>query len=249
MSAKTETKRDSKNIKEREVLYKLFKDRPIDTTDLLLNPGLFMRSGVLTKILFLNEVYQMILGTPGIIMEFGTWLGQNLITFENLRAIYEPFDQTRRIIGFDSYSGYTAFSDKDKKDDVVKEGGYKVPEDYQKYLLELAKYHEQNNVLGYGKRIRTIAGDVTETVPAFFEKYPETIIAFAYFDMALYEPTKVCLREIKPHLVSGSVILLDEFNYEQWPGETLAFKEVCKDWSYVIKKSKLMTDRTFLVIN
>jgi len=34
-----------------------------------------MRSGVLAKLLFLNEIYQEIVAIPGCIFEFGTYLG------------------------------------------------------------------------------------------------------------------------------------------------------------------------------
>ena len=35
----------------------------------------------------------------------------------------------------------------------------------------------------------------------FFEKHPETVVALAYFDMGLYDPTKAALEAIQPHLV------------------------------------------------
>lgn len=77
---------------------------------LMVSLGLFMRSSALTKILFVHELYSLIKDIPGVIMEFGCWWGQNLILFENLRAIYEPFNQARRIIGFDTFQGYVNFS-------------------------------------------------------------------------------------------------------------------------------------------
>jgi hypothetical protein len=42
--------------------------------------------------------------------------------------------------------------------------------------------------------------------------------------------------------------MLDEFNNHDYPGETRAFKEVFKGASYRVKKSKFMTDRTFIII-
>jgi len=101
-----ETKASEAQIKHREVLYKLFRERPMPDDQLLTNLGLYMRSSALAKILFLNELYELIVNLPGVIVEFGTWWGQNLVVFENLRAIYEPFNQNRRIIGFDTFKGY-----------------------------------------------------------------------------------------------------------------------------------------------
>ncbi len=66
--------------------------------------------------------------------------------------------------------------------------------------------------------------------------------------MALYEPTKAALEAILSSLVPGSVIMLDELNNYDYPGETLAFKEVFKDIPYRVQKSQFMTDRTFIII-
>ena len=49
------------------------------------------------------------------ILEFGTRFGHNLVVFENLRAIYEPFNKTREIVGFDTFEGYKNFTEMIKK--------------------------------------------------------------------------------------------------------------------------------------
>ena len=66
--------------------------------------------------------------------------------------------------------------------------------------------------------------------------------------MALYEPTKACLEALLPTLAPGSVIMLDELNSRDYPGETVAFKEVFAGQRYTLHKSKFMTDRAYLVM-
>lgn len=244
-----ETKASEAQIKHREQLYRLSREHPMPDDQLLISLGLYIRSSALAKLLFLNELYELILDIPGVIMEFGTWLGQNMVVFENLRAIYEPFNQNRRIIGFDTFKGYPSLSDKDKPSEVIKVDGYPVPKNYRAYLEELLDYHEKNNVLGNIKKHQVIEGDVVQIAPRFFEQNPETVVALAYFDLALYKPTKVCLETIKPHLVRGTVIMLDEFNSHDYPGETIAFKEVFKDAKYSVRRSRFMTDRTFIIMD
>ena len=197
-----ETKASAQNLEHRELLYQMFKDRPMPDDQLLICLGLFMRSSALTKILFVNEAYQLILNQPGVIVEFGTWWGQNMVLFENLRAIYEPFNQSRRVIGFDTFQGYPEISDKDRGSETIKIGGYKVAENYREYLEGLIDYHEKNNFLA----------------------------------------------AIKPSLVPGSVVMLDELNNRGYPGETRAFKEVFNNMKYRVKKSQFMTDRTYIII-
>ncbi len=244
-----ETKASESQLKHREIIYRLFRQRPMPDDQLLMNLGLYLRSSALTKLLFLNELYEQILNLPGVIMEFGTWWGQNLVVFENLRAIYEPFNQNRRIIGFDTFKGYPTLSSKDRPSETIKVGGYTVTENYRPYLEELIDYHEKNNVLASVKKHQVIEGDVVATVPSFFKGNPETVVALAYFDMALYEPTRVCLEAIKPHLVRGSVIMLDDYNWHEYPGETIAFKEVFQDAKFSARRAKFMSDRTLIIMD
>ena len=63
-------------------------------------------------------------------------------------------------------------------------------------------------------------------VPRYLEQYPETIVAMAFFDFDVYEPTRKCLQAIKPHLVKGSLLGFDELNDHDSPGETVALREV-----------------------
>ncbi len=233
----------------RRRLSDLYQSSPLPLEHLVCNFGLYTRSSVLVKTLVLNELYELILPIPGIIMEFGTWWGQNLVMFENLRAIYEPFNKTRRILGFDTYQGYAGFSDKDRPGLIISEGGHAANLEYPAYLRELLEVHEGNNVMGHLRRRHdVIVGDVSDKVPAYFNDHPETVVALAYFDMELYEPTKAALLAIRPHLMPGSVILLDEFTWSDAPGEAIAFKEVFRDASYSIRRSRYTAERAIIVI-
>ena len=246
---KQETKSTSQQIPHWEKLYNLFENNPLPIDQLLVNLGLFQRSSQIAKILFLNELYELIYDIPGVIMEFGTWWGQNLCVFENLRAIYEPFNQNRRVIGFDTYKGYLDLSSKDKEGVTIKEAGYTLPEDYKTYLEELLACHENINVLSNIKKCFVVEGDVRETLPSYFKDNPETIVSLAYIDLALYEPCSIVLREIIPHLVRGSVVMFDELNWKDYPGETIAFKEIFKEQKFTLKNSRYMRDRTIAIMD
>ena len=66
----------------------------------------------------------------------------------------------------------------------------------------------------------------TKTIHEYLDDNPETIVALAYFDFDVYEPTKICLEAIKPRLVKGSILGFDELNDPDSPGETQALIEV-----------------------
>jgi hypothetical protein len=244
-----ESNSSAEQLTARQTLDELFRNCPLPMDQLMCNFGMYMRASVLVKFLVINELYQRIVDLPGVIMEFGCWWGQNLVLFENLRAIYEPFNKNRRVIGFDTFSGYTGFTERDRVGDVFNEGNYSVTPNYRAYLDQLLRAHESANVLGHQRgRHRLIAGDVTVTAPAYFAEYPETVVALAYLDMGLYEPTRACLEAMRPHLIPGSIILLDEFNWSEAPGEAIAFKEVFGQKGYRIEKSRLTPERAVVVI-
>lgn len=244
----TESKASPETLAGKNRLLELFARRPMSDDELLTHAGLYLRSSHLAKILFVNELYEMIRDLPGIIMEFGVHYGQNLSLFENLRAINEPFNQNRRIVGFDTFTGYASASERERASPVIGGEGYLLPKEYPDYLREVLAYHESNNILSHIKKHEVVVGDVVETVPAYFQEHRGDIVALAYFDLAIEVPTKVCLEAILPHTVPGSVLLMDELNFRDYDGASIAFKEVFAGRHYKIKKSRYMTDRSIVIL-
>lgn len=232
----------------RERLHGLFRESPIPADELMFNLGLYVRSSLLVKFLVMDDLYRRFVNVPGALLEFGTWRGQNLVLLENLRAIHEPFNKQRAIIGFDTFQGYP--EDAGMAATALKEhGGYNSGSDYPRYLADLLETHEGNNAFGHLRgNHKLIAGDVCETAPKYFTDHPETLVAFAFFDMGPYEPTIAALRAIQPHLVPGSVILFDELTWTGAPGEAIAFKEVFRDTRYSIEKCRLYPSKSIVTV-
>jgi hypothetical protein len=235
-------------IEGRQELNSLFQASPLPVDDLLVNLPLYMRSSTVAKLLWIDEVYRLIIDTPGIVVEFGTWWGANLALFESLRAVYEPYNYTRRIVGFDTFEGYSQPTTDDGKTEFVGAGRFAVGMSYLDHLRALMDYHEAENPMGHIPKYELVAGDVSTTLPQFLKRRPETIIALAYFDLQLYEPTRDCLTAIQPFLVPGSVIAMDELNAVEYPGETVAFREVLHDSSYTLRRSRYLPDRSYAIV-
>lgn len=235
----------------RQELENLFASNPLPQQDLLLNLGLFTRSSLLAKYITLHEIYGRFVRIPGLIAEFGTWWGQNLVLLENLRAIHEPFNKQRRIIGFDTFNGYTEPSlGIDKASIVWAKHSYTTGKSYQAFLNNLLVSHEKSNVMGNINGLHTlIEGDIVQTAPKYFVEHPESLVAFAYFDLGLYEPTKAAMTAIKPHLLPGSIILLDELTWAESPGEAIAFKEVFHDTKYSIEKCNYFPSKSIVIFH
>lgn len=231
-------------------MLELYQNSPISDEEKLINFGLYIRSSYLASILFLNEMYEKIIDVPGVIMEFGVWWGANLTLFQSLRAVHEPYNYTRQVIGFDTFTGYPdSMKKEDKNSPFLIKGNYSTTKNYDSYLQDLMQYHELENVMSHKKKFELLKGDVMYTLPKYLKEHPETIISLAYFDLALYEPTKVTLKAIQPHLVRGSILVMDELNIPDLPGETIALKEVIGLNKYSIRRSNFTPDRCYITID
>lgn len=232
----------------RERFFKLFRICPIPDNELLFNLELFIKRQDLTRILFMNEMYKKIINVPGITVEFGVRWGRNLALFESFRGIYEPFNHTRKIVGFDTFEGFPSVHEKDGKSEIVTVNAYSTTKGYEDYLKQILDYHEQESPISHIKKYQLIKGDATIEIGKFLKDNPETIIALAYFDLDIYEPTKKCLEAIKGHLTKGSVVGFDELNLHDFPGETLALKEVLGLDRYRIIHSQYSAYQSYIVI-
>ena len=175
--------------------------------------------------------------------------GKNLALFSSFRGTYEPYNYNRRIVGFDTFAGFPAITAHDGKHPSMAEGAYGVTQDYESYLDAVLAYHERESPLGHLRKYELIKGDAVVTLRKYLDDHPETIVALAYFDFDLYEPTRKCLEMIKPHVTKGTVMGFDELNNPQFPGETIAFKEEIGPNRYAIRRSTLDPLCSYIVID
>lgn len=226
----------------------LFRECPIPDSELLANLGLFLNRQALSRILFMNELYQRIINVHGIVIEFGVRWGPNLALFESFRGMYEPYNYTRKVVGFDTFEGFAVTTPEDGTADVIAHGAYGVTQGYETYLERVLAYHEQESPIAHLKKFQLVKGDASQTIESYLRDNPETIVALAYFDFDLYEPTQKCLTAIRPYLTKGSVIGFDELNCHHFPGETVALREVLGLDRYRIVRSPLDPRPSYVVV-
>lgn len=226
----------------------LLQSSPVPSSEILGNLSLYLTRSSLSQILFMSHLYSKIIDVHGVIIEFGNRWGRNLALLSTLRNIFEPHNYGRRIIGFDTFEGFANVAPADGTDPVIKVGALSVAPDYQEYLSELLAVHERLSPRPHLRRFETIKGDVAETLPAWLKAHPETVVALAYFDMDLYEPTKRALEAIKPYLTKGSVIGFDEVCVREFPGETVAAREVLDLSKHALVRSPYSGHQSYIVL-
>ena len=204
-------------------LEKYFEESNDTTVDKLVNFPKYVTRQSLTNFLAKYEIFKKIQNVNGSIIECGVLFGGGLLSFAHFSSIFEPVNYTRKIIGFDTFSGFPSLSTKDKSQNPnsqMKKGGYKVNsfEDLKK-CIEL---YDSNRFINQIPKIELVKGNVKKTIPKYIKDNPHLIVSLLYLDLDLYEPTKIALRNFLPRMPKGAIIAFDEINVDQWPGETLA---------------------------
>ncbi len=197
----------------------------------------------------MHHIYKQIVNIPGVIMEFGTRWGNNMALFSVFRGIYEPFNRHRKIIGFDTFTGFPSIDQKDGNSNLIQKGNLACTENYYEYIDKIMTIKEKQNPISHIKKYEICVGEASEELENYLNNYPETIIALAYFDFDIYEPTKVCLEKIKNRLVKGSVLAFDELNDSDSPGETAALMEVFDLNNIKLRRLPITSRTSYFIID
>jgi len=199
-----------------------FEESKFSTLEKLQNFPKYIPRQYITKFLVRNELFKKVLDVQGSIVECGVYIGGGLMTFAQLSSIYEPVNLQRKIIGFDTFTGFEEPSKKDAS--TVKKGDY-LADSYEDIKKSIELY-DNNRSIGHIEKVEVIKGDVSKTIPQYLRDNPHLVISLLYLDFDVYKPTKIALEKLCHCMPRGSIIAFDELNVKQWPGETLAVKEI-----------------------
>jgi hypothetical protein len=177
-----------------------------------------------------NEIFKQVLQLHGSLFDFGIYRGSSFFTWQQLSAIYEPYNHLRKIVGFDSFEGFSALGENDHgkegKDLALKrQGGMKFEQGRMEMERGVALC-DMNRPIGHVCKASVVVGDLPGAFAQYLDEHQETVVAMANFGLGLYEPTLELLNLLKPRLQAGSVVVLEDLNQATWPGETKALFEV-----------------------
>ena len=184
----------------------------------------YVRRQHLKRFLAMYELFKLVLPVKGSVVECGVFRGFGVMTWAKLSAMLEPENLTRRIYGFDTFSGFPTIGDKDKSKFAAPEVG-ELSSSSHAELLQLVEEYDRDRFLGHLPKVELIAGDITKSAPAFVESHPHVVVSLLFIDCDLYEPTRAALRAFLPRMPKGAVVAFDELDNPIWPGETLAALE------------------------
>jgi hypothetical protein len=184
----------------------------------------YVRRQHLKRFLSFYELFKLVLPIKGSIVECGVYRGFGVMAFAKLSAILEPENLTRRVYGFDTFSGFPSLAANDISARTDAQPGDLAANSYDE-LNSLIAAFDDDRFLGHIPKVDLIRGDMTDTIPRFVKDNPHLLVSLLFIDCDLYEPTVTALREFIPRMPAGSVIAFDDLDNPLWPGETRALLE------------------------
>ena len=212
-----------------------FDKSPLPTEMKLQGFAKYVRRQDISRFLAKNELFKAQIDAPGVIIECGTYIGQGLMTFSQLSSIYEPYNHTRKIIGFDTFRGFPSVNKKDlNKEYKWSEGDLYTIDNIEDEIKKAIELHDSNRPIKHIEKTQLIPGDATKTIPKFIQENKHLVISMLYLDFDIYDPTKVAIDNFISRIPKGGIIAFDELNAGNCPGETMALLD-----SIGIQKLKL----------
>lgn len=163
------------------------------------------------------ELFKRSIDKQGAIVECGVFKGTSLVRFAGFRQLFDK-NQERKIVAFDTFDDFPStdfMPDKILRDKLIVDAGSRSISISQLKEVLRSKKSEAG--------VELIAGDINQTVPEYVRIHPEFQISLLNIDVDIYEPTVTILKYLYPLVVSGGIVMLDD--YGVFPGETKAVDE------------------------
>ena len=189
----------------------------------------FVRPIDITRFLVYYECFQKIKNIQGVVIDLGVLHGHSTFSIAHVAEILEPRNYTRRIIGFDTFTGYDvkSFTEQDgiSKSEIDQFVAFNESFSSLEELTAAAKLFSSGQLLPQFEKIEFVAGNAVETIPVWLEKNPGISVAMIILGTDIYEPTKVALDCFYERMPKGSLLLFGAANYNPNPGETKAIMD------------------------
>src|SRR5688500_982137 len=111
----TQGMRTNRDVEVWEQLTKLIEKHGHDSKHILELWPAYARRIHLGRFLAHWELFKQVIDIPGCIVECGVFRGSSFFTWSKLMETFCPSDRSRKVFGFDSFSGLTDFHKKDGK--------------------------------------------------------------------------------------------------------------------------------------
>lgn len=187
------------------------------------------------------EAFKMARDIPGAIVECGVFKGTSFVRFAMFRELLGNYFSSR-IIGFDVFSDEypdTEFQeDRAQREKWINTAG---PSSISPKQLEDVFSHLKI------ENYEIVPGDARKTIPRYVQEHPELKISILNIDIDFVEPTLCVLEYLYDRVMSGGVVLLD--NYSAFHGDTKGVDEFFNGKKVFIKRFPFAQRPCYIVKN
>jgi hypothetical protein len=210
------------------------------------NFNLMMTHERLAKFLVHWEVMKLTKEIPGSIIECGVFKGTSFSRFAMMRQLLGG-DFASKLIGFDcfsdSYPNTTYDEDKGQREHWIKTAGSSSISKSQ--LTQILTKKRISN-------FELVDGDACQTIPDYCKKHQGLKISVLNIDIDFVEPTFCALTNFFPRVVSGGIVVLDNYAGEgtsglSYHGDTRAIDDYFSDKRIEIKKFPFAARPAYIV--
>ena len=172
----------------------------------------FAGSVNIARFLSLYELYKKVQHLSGHIAEIGLWKGASFLYWAKLVDIFEPHSNTL-VHGFDWFKG-------------MMPGAIDGPVMVNKCSEDYVRLRNLIDIQKIGRIARLHKMDVTKSLDKFIDQHPGIVFKLVFVDAGVYSVVKEAVPVFWERLNSSGILVLDEYNYQSSPGETIAIGEI-----------------------
>jgi hypothetical protein len=204
-----------------------FERHGVTRREICRNFQIYTRRVFLKRFIAHYELFRQTIELPGDIVELGVYRGASLMSWANFLEVRSMGDRAKQVIGFDNWKGFTEFAPEDGAPDsrvnkVI--GGYNGGE-FKDILAEAVDIYDSDRFIPYKPRVVLVDGDIEQSLPMFVEQNPGLRVSLLHVDCDLYRPTRTALELLWPRVVTGGVVIFDDYGVRPWEGESRAADE------------------------
>jgi hypothetical protein len=204
---------------------------------------------ILNKLLYRYELFNRVGDLNGDIVECGVFKGSGLMIWAKLLQLMSPYSN-KKVIGFDWFGddfvqkldleSKTAMEEVFNRCHIEPNGINSINKD------DIAKKLVDGGI--NRDKFELIEGDIIVTSKNYVTLNPGFRISLLYMDLDLEEPTLETLNNLWPRVVTGGIVVFDEYSYGRW-SESNAVDEFVRQHKLVLYTTYIETPSAYIVKN
>ena len=199
---------------------------------------------ILFKMIKRIELFSLVKDLHGDIVECGVFKGAGLALWLKLLNMYSPHD-TRKVIGFDFFDPSFVDTLLNPIDREMMGKVFSRIDKHTDYSLELHTVNKKLNAIAPNK-FELVKGDIVTTSKTYIESRPGFRISLLYMDLDTDEPTYNTLCNLWDRVVTGGVVVFDEYAYHVW-SESNAVDRFIKEYNVTLHKTNVQSPTAYVI--